>query len=90
MQSQLQLVQGFVNDLLDLRQLHEGFFVLEKAVFDPADVFELVCNIFNPQGQMKGVRVFWSVQEPDVDNPSALLVPASSIAKAISVPSALA
>ena len=34
--------------MLDLRQIKEGLLTLVQEVFDPNEVFELVCNIFLP------------------------------------------
>lgn len=46
--SQLQVMQGFCNDLLDLRKLKDGMFHLVNDVFDPTQIFDLVCSIFSP------------------------------------------
>ena len=46
--SQLQVMQGFCNDLLDLRKLKDGMFHLVNEVFDPTQIFDLVCSIFSP------------------------------------------
>ena len=46
--SQVQLMQSYVSDLLDLRQMKDGVFTLVREVFDPTDVLNLVCSIFNP------------------------------------------
>ena len=47
-QSQVQLMQSYVSDLLDLRQFKDGVFTLASETFNPAEVFTLICNIFNP------------------------------------------
>ena len=47
-QSQLQLMQSFCSDLLDLRSLKDGIFNLVKEVFKPSETFDLVCSIFSP------------------------------------------
>ena len=39
------LMKTFVNDLLDIRQLKEGAFVLEQAVFDPNETFSFLCTM---------------------------------------------
>lgn len=46
--SQLQVMQGFCNDLLDLRKLKDGMFHLVNDMFDPTQIFDLVCSIFSP------------------------------------------
>jgi len=43
--AQLMLMKTFVNDLLDIRQLKEGVFVLEQAVFDPNETLTFVCTM---------------------------------------------
>lgn len=57
--SQLRLMQSFCNDLLDLRKLKDGIFSLQNEVFDPNKAFDLVCSIFSPQAQAKGISVTW-------------------------------
>ena len=52
-------MQSLVRDLLDVRQLKDGVFSLQKNLFNPNEVFDLVCNIFNPQSQLKKVNVSW-------------------------------
>ena len=47
--SQLTLLQSFVEDLLDLRQLQEGVFQLSHQVFDPNQIIRLVLETFKPQ-----------------------------------------
>ena len=44
--SQVKLVQSFVSDLLDLRQLQDGRFSLDFALFDPSEIFQMVVEIF--------------------------------------------
>ena len=44
--SQVKLVQSFVSDLLDLRQLQDGRFSLECALFDPSEILQIVVEIF--------------------------------------------
>ena len=46
--SSISLAQSFVNDLLDLRQMHDGDFFLIKEAFKPAEIFELVLSVFKP------------------------------------------
>ena len=51
----LMLVQTFVSDLLDLRQIKEGAFTFSSEVFDPNAILQIICDIFNPQAASKGV-----------------------------------
>jgi len=47
--AQAMLMQTFVDDLLDLKQIKEGVMSLFNKVFDPNEVFELVHSIFSQQ-----------------------------------------
>ena len=49
MLSQMYLLQSFVEDLLDLRQMRDGAFSLSSAPFDPNETFDLICSSFEPQ-----------------------------------------
>mgnify|MGYP000926486766 CR=1 FL=1 len=44
--SQLLLMQTFINDLLDVKQLKEGVFNLVNEVFNPNETFQLAVSIF--------------------------------------------
>ena len=57
-------MQGFCNDLLDLRKLKDGMFHLVNEVFDPTQIFDLVCSIFSPQADAKGVQISWQLYDP--------------------------
>ena len=48
MRSQLEFMSLFVEDLLNLKMLHDGVFKLNKQPFDPVEVFETICQIFGP------------------------------------------
>ena len=48
MMSQLTLLQSFVEDLLDLRQLKDGVFTLTNALFDPNETFQVLLETFSP------------------------------------------
>jgi len=58
---QVLLMQSFVDDLLDMKQLKSGVFRLVQTVFDPNETFQLVCDIFRPQTQAKGVALNWQI-----------------------------
>ena len=36
----------FVDDLLDVRQMKEGVYILENRAFDPKEVLTLISDIF--------------------------------------------
>ena len=42
------LLQTFVDDLLDLRQIKDGVFSMIREVFDPNETLSLVYDIFEP------------------------------------------
>ena len=44
--SQISLMQSFVEDLLDVRQIKEGVYELEKKAFDPNEILTLIGEIF--------------------------------------------
>ena len=43
---QMTLMQTFVDDLLDIRQIKEGAFKLVNEMFDPNETLSLVYDIF--------------------------------------------
>ena len=53
------LMQSFVRDMLDIRQLKDGVFHLQKKLFDPNEIFDQVCSIFSPQAEIKKVAISW-------------------------------
>ena len=44
--AQVKLIQSFVSDLLDLRQLQDGRFSLDIALFDPSEILQMVVEMF--------------------------------------------
>ena len=60
-QSQLNFMMSFVNDLLDLRQLRDNAFSLVSERFDPNETFTDLINIFKPQTDLRGLSISWSV-----------------------------
>ena len=54
--TQLNFIETFVADLLDLRQLKEGFFSLTNAPFNIHSVLQNILTIFAPQLSRKGVQ----------------------------------
>ena len=53
--AQIQLIQTFVDDLLDIRQLKDGVFLLESSVFNLNEVLEELSEIFKHQSHAKGI-----------------------------------
>ena len=60
-QSQLNFIMSFVNDLLDLRQLRDKVFSLVSETLDPNEILDDLINIFKPQSEMKGLSICWSI-----------------------------
>ena len=52
-----------MDDLLDLKQMQDGFFSLVNEVFDPNEVIELVCSIFEPQTTAQKVKLLFMLCE---------------------------
>ena len=65
-EAQIMLMQTFVNDLLDFRMLKESVFSLLKEPFDPANTLDLICEIFRPVAEAKGVEITWKHAENDL------------------------
>ena len=55
--AQLTLIMTFVDDLLDMRQLKEGAFSLEKSIFSPSSIIRQVIDIFTPQANGKQLEL---------------------------------
>lgn len=60
---QLMLIQSFVDDLLDLRQLKDGVFTLTCNLFDPNQVIEQVCDIFQLQAEAQRISLSFEVKD---------------------------
>ena len=70
MESQLELTLTFVEDMLDINQMREGVFHLqkngliwEKKKFDPNELLKLIHAIFRPQAKDRGIELKTSVVE---------------------------
>ena len=68
--AQVTLMQTFVDDLLDLRQLKDGVFSLTLIVFNASLVIEQVCSIFTPQANSKGLDLTMSISCEDLRAPA--------------------
>ena len=60
---QLNFMQSFVDDLLDLRMLREGAFQLTMASFNPKSIVELCYRIFKPQATSKNLAFNYQICE---------------------------
>ena len=57
-QHQTLMLMGYVNDLLDLRQINTGLYQRKIAVFDPnKEVFDLIIEMFRVQAEMRNIRL---------------------------------
>jgi len=63
MLSQLEFLQSFVNDLLDLAQLKNGVFSLNLERLRVQDVIEFVHTIFQPHARSKNIQIDFDVGE---------------------------
>ena len=59
--SQLTFMQLFVEDLLNLKMLHDGIFDLVYQSFDPNELFSTVCETFLPLVKAKSIRLMFEV-----------------------------
>ena len=59
--AQANLMQTFVDDMLDLIKIKNGVFKLENKIFDPLEALELVCDTFAPQVNALGVQLSFSI-----------------------------
>ena len=50
-------MQLFVEDLLNLKMMHEGVFELVKSPFDPNEVFKHVIETFTPVLEAKKIKL---------------------------------
>ena len=60
---QLNFMQSFVDDLLDLRMLREGAFQLTMASFNPKSIVELCYRIFKPQATARNLAFNYQICE---------------------------
>ena len=54
---QSQLMLCFVNDLLDLKQMKHGVFKQIMTIFDPAEVLQLMIDMFSYQAEAQKVKL---------------------------------
>ena len=63
---QTYMLIGYVNDLLDLKQILTGLFQRKISVFDPnKEVFELIIEMFREQTSQRGIKLTF---EPRFDD----------------------
>lgn len=70
MENQIFMMQTFVHDLVDLRQLKDGAFSLIKSVFRPNKVLEETCSILEPSAESKGIELTYEGASLDNHNRS--------------------
>jgi len=63
MMSQLNFLQSFVEDMLDLRQIRNGKFTLVPETFDVSQILTLVSNIFEHQATAKRCKIIHEITD---------------------------
>ena len=58
---QVSLLMSFVNDLLDLARIEEGFFTLEQAEFNFHKMLHETYLMFKRHADMEGKKLIYSV-----------------------------
>ncbi len=53
--NQLNLLLNLVNDLLDIKMIKEGKFVIKKELFNPFEVIDFVIKTLTPQAESKNI-----------------------------------
>ena len=61
--SSLTFMQLFVDDLLNLKLMHDGIFTLNESPFDPNEVFDNVCETFLPLLDAKKIKLTFCVDK---------------------------
>ena len=56
-------MQLFVDDLLNLKLMHDGIFTLNESPFDPNEVFDNVCETFIPLLDAKKIKLTFCVDK---------------------------
>ena len=63
-------MESFVEDLLNLRMLREGLFILDNAPFNLLDVLDFVVSIFKSKLNEDSVSISYSY-EPQLEDHAA-------------------
>ena len=61
--SQLNFMQSFVEDMLDLRQIRNGNFTLVPETFNVSHILTLVSNIFEHQAKAKRCKIIHEISD---------------------------
>ena len=61
MTSQLEFLQSFVDDLLDLSQIRNGVFSLSREEFNITDMIKLILSIFRPVTIANSIDIYASI-----------------------------
>jgi len=78
------MLMGYVNDLLDLRQINTGLYQRKIALFDPnKEVFDLIIEMFRVQAEMRNIKLtFDTVSFLELaDNPERLNYSGSNLSR---------
>ena len=68
MTSQLEFLQSFVDDLLDLSQIRNGVFSLSREEFNITDMIKLILSIFRPVTIANSIDIYASIQGYPLSN----------------------
>ena len=55
--AQINLMETFIDDLLNLQLLKEGKFLLDKSYFNPEETIEFIYHMFNYKMKAKGINL---------------------------------
>jgi signal transduction histidine kinase len=58
---------SFIEDLIDLRQLHHGEFHLQNAPFEMQSVLKVIYDVFSPQARGKEIAIKIEIGEKSLD-----------------------
>ena len=67
---QLQFMESFVEDLLNLHMINQGVFVLSEEEFDPDEAISFVCDMVSLKAEQKRVDIKVKVMKhlPAIDD----------------------
>ncbi len=66
--AQLEFLESFINDLIDLRKLRDGKFALAKEPIDFASIISSVCDIFKHQARAKNIEISTQFRHTSLDS----------------------
>ena len=61
--NQLGFMESFIEDLLNIKLIKEGKFILEKKQFSPKEVFDYIIDMFELRAKFLGVSITFKCVE---------------------------